>query len=273
MKCEVVFEQGDGAFEDGLLITDTTFGVFDGATGLWPTAPGARTGGQRAADLVRRTVDAHQGDLKGALLKANQHLRDAMVAEGVDLNNKLQLWSTTAAMVRISNDVCEWAQVGDSPVVFLYKDGTLDIFVEPVDHDQEWLVVWKKFADEGKRELKTNPQMRALLEQVRRKMNIDYGGISGEEFERFICCGEVPLSRVDTILIFTDGLRILEPDASRFSDIKSIIRLFKEGGLRRVHAEVRSIEARDPECIRFPRYKQHDDIAAIALSWTAKGAV
>jgi hypothetical protein len=269
MKCEAVFEQGDGSFEDAILITDTTFGVFDGATGLSPMPRGAtRTGGQRAADLVRRTVDAHEGDLKGALLKANQRLRDAMVEDGVDLNDKLQLWSTTAAVVRISNELCEWAQVGDSPVLFLYKDGASEIFVEPVDHDRETLILWKKFADEGRREIRTDPQMRAQLEHVRRKMNVDYGVISGEpEFETFLCCGEVPISRIDTVLIFTDGLRILADAASRFSDIPAIVELFKEGGLKRVHQQVRRIEAGDPECIRFPRYKRHDDIAAIALSF------
>lgn len=46
-----------------------------------------------------------------------------------------------------------------------------------------------------------------------------------------------------------------------------IARLFLEGGLDHVRNTIRTKEASDASGLRYPRFKPHDDIAAVAVSF------
>jgi hypothetical protein len=50
-------------------------------------------------------------------------------------------------------------------------------------------------------------------------------------------------------------------------DFNRFVEIFLEGGLERVKNYVRDLEKTDPECWKYPRYKQYDDIAAISISF------
>ena len=45
-------------------------------------------------------------------------------------------------------------------------------------------------------------------------------------------------------------------------------RLYLDGGLSAVFRQVRQLQSDDPECRRYPRFKCHDDIAAVALTFS-----
>ncbi len=109
--------------------------------------------------------------------------------------------------------------------------------------------------------------MRDQILKVRREMNISYGVLNGEpEAMDFLNHGRIELDGISDILLFTDGLFLprsmpwLDNDWSLFS------RLYREGGLENIRNYIRDLESRDPGCRVYPRFKIHDDIAAIAIS-------
>lgn len=98
--------------------------------------------------------------------------------------------------------------------------------------------------------------------------NITYGIVNGEEeFVRFIHKGEEILENVEHIVIFTDGLIIPKENPEDSDDFNTFVKLFLEGGLKSIRDYVRDLEKDDPECWKYPRYKQYDDIAAISISF------
>ena len=58
-----------------------------------------------------------------------------------------------------------------------------------------------------------------------------------------------------------------DPDAEEDWDYYG--RLYLEGGLDKMYDAVREKENSDPESIKYPRYKLHDDATAIAIDLSA----
>jgi hypothetical protein len=54
-------------------------------------------------------------------------------------------------------------------------------------------------------------------------------------------------------------------DPSAPDDLSGLVHWYLEGGLSNVRDRIREIEASDPNCWKYPRYKKSDDIAAIAI--------
>ncbi|MEX1300437.1 MAG: hypothetical protein AB1Z81_15665, partial [Desulfotignum sp.] len=73
------------------------------------------------------------------------------------------------------------------------------------------------------------------------------------------------LDQVSTVLLFTDGLSIPSEKPAKKKDFSSLVNLYRDLGLTGLKHRIRQIETTDPECRRFPRFKTHDDIAAIAI--------
>lgn len=51
---------------------------------------------------------------------------------------------------------------------------------------------------------------------------------------------------------------------------KKFVELFNQGGLGAIEAHVRQLEKSDPNCWQYPRYKTHDDLAAISITFGIK---
>ena len=128
------------------------------------------------------------------------------------------------------------------------------------------MTIWKQLATQKKekiRELIAEP-----LAKLRAKTNEAYGVLNGEEFaENFIKTGEEKLENVRHILLFTDGLMIPKADPTGKDDWKLFADLFMQGGLENMKNFVRNLQKDDPKCWKYPRYKQHDDISAISLTF------
>ena len=124
----------------------------------------------------------------------------------------------------------------------------------------------KKYAKEKRKNIRELVQEDVKINRDR--MNEEFGGINGEEkFLKFIKSGEEPLDRVKHIIIFTDGLIIPKENPDAADDFGKFVELFLDGGLKKVLKYVRDLERDDPECWKYPRYKQYDDIAAISISF------
>lgn len=263
---ETLLEQGSGRLnEDTLLAQDNLYGVFDGATSLNGTNyEHGLTGGYLAATLAAEVFAENDRPLVELAEKANRLIRQEMIAAGVEVCCKEELWSTSAAVVRLKEDSLEWCQTGDCVIRLIDHDGSSRLLVEPPDHDAETLQLWQQMTPEAR-----HPIHVALADKiidVRRRMNIDYGVLNGErEATDFVQSGTASLHGVMAILLYSDGLFIPHLLAERQQSQQMLTRLFLQGGLTAIRDHVRQLQLTDPACHLYPRFKTHDDISAIAI--------
>ena len=266
LQVEVVLEQGSAAInEDVLLQDDHLYGVFDGATSLHKeTYANGRTGGLLAAEAAALAFRSNGASLLDLAERANSLIKQAMIKRGIDLDRKENLWSTSAAVVRIQDDHLEWCQIGDCLILLLYDDGSYRLLADPPNHDMETLSLWKQH----------NPKpgecigelLAEQIRKVRQGMNVNYGVFNGEqEALRFLNSGTESLANVSDILLFTDGLSLPCANPEAGSDLSTLTSLYRQGGLIAIRDRIRELQLQDPTCHTYPRFKIHDDIGAIAI--------
>ncbi len=263
-----IFEKGSSSLnEDNLLIKKSIFGVFDGASSLtpWRDKKG-RSGAFLASFIAKNAFEKVDKPLLALAREANLRIRSEMEKAGIGISRKVNLWSTTCAAVKIGNNFFDWVQTGDSLILLIDEDNSYKLLVEDYDHDEEVLTLWKKLADKKMKNIREFLNEEVI--KIREKMNVTYGMINGEDSAlSFLNKGRESLKYIRHILLFTDGLFIPKESPKTKDDFNTFIRLFLEGGLAKVKRYVRSIEKSDPDCWKYPRYKQYDDIAAISLSF------
>lgn len=268
IKTEYIHEKGTGTLnEDTLSLNGTLFGVFDGATSLDKrTFDRNITGGYYASSIASEIFTKNNDSLINLTRKANSAIFEKMVEKGVNTSDKNSLWSTSAAVVKIENNCIHWVQTGDSLLLLVYEDGSYRLPVTGYDQDVETLMMWKELA--SKADGNIFDLLGNQIVKIRANMNVTYGVLNGEKtYADFLNSGTEPLDGVKHILLFTDGLSIpsLAPDTA--PDFDTFVSIFLDGGLVALKNHVRSLEASDPDCRTYPRFKCHDDIAAVALSF------
>lgn len=274
MDTQYILEKGTATFnEDSLVIQDNIFGVFDGATSLTAeTFHQGKTGGMIASQTAGSVFSRNHYPLRKLAREANREIMDQMVRNGVNISRKENLWSTCAAVVRIKNQTLEWVQTGDAVIILVYKDGSHKVLAAGVDHDYETLTLWKELVQERA----VNPELglsvlknalRPQIKKVRLGMNLTYGVLNGEtQAERFLNQGLESLNSVRDILLFTDGLSIPKETPEKHKDYTPLVDAYRALGLNGLKHDIRCKEEQDPLCLAFPRFKCHDDIAAIAIT-------
>jgi serine/threonine protein phosphatase PrpC len=261
IKVEHILEQGSGARNEDYLIMDhNIFGVFDGATSLTDACfEGGQSGGCMASSIAGQVFLRNHHPLIRLGTEANDSIRTHMEQHQVDLSQRCGLWSTSAAVVRLKNGKIEWFQTGDSQVVFIDRNGGFKIAARREDHDFPTL---SKIKEKGRH----HPEVRKLVETVRLDMNRRYGVLNGEKgAENFFRTGVEPCRDIKTVLLFTDGLDVPCQTPAKYKDFSCLVNMACELGLDGLRDHVRCQEAADPDMALYPRFKKHDDIAAIAI--------
>lgn len=267
MEINSIFNPGVSD-EDAILLDDNIFGVFDGAkaNNLEYMSPEGKTGGQLAAEIVCDTFSKNEGSLSELALEATQAIQKAMDSAGVDSSDKANRWNSGAAIVRVNEDTFEWLNVSDCLILVIFNDGSFKLLVTDYDHDERELVAWKKLAERKVKDPRIDLHESFL--ETRRKANITWSSFNGEEAVMdHLNSGEESLEHVKHIVLLTDGLIIPKKDPTHPDDFDTFVKLFLEGGLKHVLQYVRTIEKADPNCWEYPRFKVHDDITAISLSF------
>jgi serine/threonine protein phosphatase PrpC len=262
IKVEHIFEKGSGQLnEDSLVIGDTLFGVFDGATSLDKGVfEGGQTGGMIAARAASHEFSKNHFPLDQLGIRANQAIRSKMIDQNLDMANRHLLWSTCAAVIRIHESHLEWFQTGDAHILLFYKDGAFRVLADPRDHDYETLTLLKT------ENFNFNAAIKDQIKKVRSQMNQSYGVLNGEpEALNFAQKGFESLEDVTSVLLFTDGLQLPSTTPTHTKNFDRLALKFQEEGLTGVKESIRKIESQDPDIRRYPRFKCHDDIAAIAV--------
>ncbi len=269
VNIEHILEKGSGNVnEDRLVISDNLFGVFDGSTSLAdspsprPERSMSHTGGSMAASIAQKTFASNHYPLIDLGRTANTAILEKMKHSSVRINCPDQIWSTSAAVVRIKGRDLEWFQAGDSNILVIYEDGSHKILAECDDHDFETLTMMKAAKDKTL----DNPILKRQVLKVRAGMNKKYGVLNGDPAAMgFVTGGILCLDRVETILLFTDGLTLPTAVPARRKCFSSLAHTFQKLGLKGLHKKIRTLEKGDPDRRKFPRFKRHDDIATIAL--------
>ena len=269
-KIDWLYKKGSGTLnEDAYFLSDEIYGVFDGATALNESLyEGGKTGGYLASRLACEAFRANDAPLLKLTHRANRRILAAMQEKGVDLRHKENLWCTSLAVVRIGRRDFEWVQSGDSLILTIDNEQRYQVLVPDPEHDLETLCMWRDMTARGTRAI-----FESLKEQiiaVRRRMNVTYGAINGEsEALDFISRGRGSLAGIRHILLFTDGLFIPQENPQNGHRFDILVEHFLKGGLEAVYRQVHRLQIRDPLCHRYPRFKAHDDIAAVAISKAA----
>ncbi|WP_421899544.1 protein phosphatase 2C domain-containing protein [Maridesulfovibrio sp.] len=267
MQVESIIEHGTGIInEDCLIMEDNLFGVFDGATSLTSeTYENGHTGGFLASNLAGEEFRKNHGTMKELAKRANRVIRQEMAQRNVNLSSKKALWSTSAAVVRIKDNMLEWAQIGDCRIVCIYESGEFEFLCQCPDQDLETLTIWKEVGSET--EAPIGEALHEQIAKVRCRMNLDYGVFNGEpEAINFLQTGNHDLTGVRNVLLFTDGLLMPNEKPWEERDYNDHVDLFRQSGLKGLRDHIRSIEATDLGCRTYPRFKTHDDIAAVAIN-------
>ncbi|MDY0361756.1 MAG: protein phosphatase 2C domain-containing protein [Desulforegulaceae bacterium] len=265
-KISHILEKGTGKLnEDAVSINGSVFGVFDGATSLDKKIfENGLTGGFIASNTAKNIFLNKKGSLKDLANKANKSIYNKMTENYVDTSDKSNLWSTSAAVVKIDKNTLNWIQIGDSLILIIYKDGSYKIPVTDFDHDLETLTMWKNISHKTDKSIME--ELETQIIKVRKRMNIDYGVLNGEkEFSSFLKSGTEDLQSIDSILLFTDGLFIPSENPGE-NNFDKMIELFNKGGLENIRDYIRNKEKKDPYCKKYPRFKTHDDIGAVCLN-------
>ncbi|UZP65979.1 protein phosphatase 2C domain-containing protein [Desulfovibrio mangrovi] len=264
---ESVLEQGSGALnEDALLDQGPVFAVFDGASSLCGCSYEGGTGAWWASQLAREAFAScthAELSLKDVALLANSAIEERMQTMGVDTDIPLNRWSASMAAFRIAGDSLEFVQIGDSLILCITDDG----FFLPapyVNHDRETLCQWKRLCATGEQDVRSALHERIC--SVRADMNRTYGALNGEAcVEHFLQHGTVPLAGVRQVVAFTDGLHLPSAHPEKEADFTPAVNLLRTGGLEHLRSHIRQMESGDQCCRIYPRFKQHDDIAAVAV--------
>ena len=267
MKYEYIHDKGVGLVnEDAWFASDNMFGVFDGATGLkkFVNSDG-KTGGYLAANIAKETFLSSKGSLIESLELANENIATAMKNAAIDMTDKMKLWVTSLAIVEIDDNKMEWVQIGDCLILLINKDGSHRLLINDYDHDQETLLMWHALAQKGVKDIRK--ELNDQLIKKRRELGITYGALDGEQnVLKFMNAGVEDLANVEHILLFTDGLFVPKTDPREDDDFDTFTKIFAESGLLGIQEHVRSLEKTDPHIQKYPRFKMHDDIAAIAIT-------
>jgi serine/threonine protein phosphatase PrpC len=265
---ETLLEKGSSELNEDVLLQDgNLFGVFDGATSLGKSClPAGLTGGLLAAQIAADAFQHGGHDLYRAAENANCLINDAIRRNNISQDGRHLLWSTSAAVIRVDTNHFDYCQTGDSLILLIHEDGGYRQLTPETDHDRETLDLWKKSDPSSGAAI--HDVLSDQIREVRLQMNISYGVLNGEpEAMHFINHGREELDGVSAILIFTDGLFIPREHLQQQSDWDSFVGLYRQGGLRKIRDHVRSLQRQDPICRRYPRFKPHDDIAAVAVTW------
>lgn len=264
--CSILEKGSSDINEDVLLQEANMFGVFDGATSLASCRfQDGLTGGLLAARTAAQSFMADECALDELAKRANHRIGQMQSNYNDGLQDRYKLWSTSCAVVRLIGNRLEYCQTGDALIVFIFKNGTYRVITPDIDIDGKTLQLWK--------EMQVAPDVRiqdALADQilkVRLEMNIRYGVLNGEpEALDFISHGYEDLTDVSDILLFTDGLHIPRENPLKEHDWPLFVETYRRGGLQAVRDYVRHLQRQDTGCRLYPRFKIHDDIAAVSIS-------
>lgn len=247
----------EGSAEDRLFITDRAVVVLDGATSHDPDYPSAHEYVDSLGDELCRHLSSSSA-LSDILATAIES-----TAERLCLHPGGRAPSSTVAIVRTEADMVETLVLGDSSVVIGFSDGTQDVIsderLDALDFRESQLYREHLQAGHG-----YNSDHFAVLRSLQRKQrqhrNKHHGYWIAEAdpaAAHHSITRSYPADRVNWAVLATDGA--VEPLRPLHVSWEEVARL-DDHGIAQLLVRTHQWEAdTDPEGIRLPRSKRHDD--------------
>ena len=255
------------ANQDHAVVVDGAVAVLDGATSWLPQEPG------RDGEWFARTLGAA---LAARLPGHGSTLPDLLAAALAEVRDRFGLvrgrspWSTVS-VVRWDGDVVEALAVGDSPVVVRTTSGAVDVLhdrrLEPTAPAER-----AAFRDHLRAGHGFDDAFGALLGAVqaveRSTRNVPGGFWVAEtdpEAARQALTTSWPSRDVATVAVLTDGAAagVLEYGTQ---DWAGLLDLAAARGPAAVVDAVHAVEQADPDGVRLPRTKRHDDKTLVVVT-------
>lgn len=274
-------DRGNAVNEDFVRSTARYGIVIDGATGLAgaPLFAGrfgsnaqwfSHTVGAGACAALDAGASAEEA-LGGAVAAAREELEDAAGCPLAQMDSD-SVPSATLALVVVSGEAVELCGLGDSPLVAVLRDGSTFFSTDEVLEglDAEALRASCERAAASGRAL-SGAEKRALVDDVildhRRLRNteggywcLDPSGVGLAHLRR----ATLPRSEVVAAAGMSDGMwRAF--GLFGLVDAASELPALSVGRVRELVAELRALEARDPDYVRYPRLKRSDDASVFWL--------
>ncbi|UDF02863.1 protein phosphatase 2C domain-containing protein [Asticcacaulis sp. AND118] len=257
--------------EDALGASGDAVWLLDGATSLGPSRLEGISDAAWFAHTVSHNLEAKTGSIRDRLSAAIGEARTVYEASGPLPEEPWAMPSAGAAMVRRDGDELELGVLGDVKVWLIAANGAVTALsggevLEALDAAAlEQLVALR--AEQGPIGLKAaRLQLDPLLRENRAKMNteggywvlsLDDACLDGMEVTR------VPAAQARYVLMATDGFYDLwgaygVPFTEVFEGLIS-------GRGEALTQALRDIERADPEGLRYPRFKPHDDASWVLI--------
>jgi hypothetical protein len=249
--------------------------IFDGVTGI--NGQNYLPGGSDAAWLVDK-ANAHLQELAALDLPLKDILARLVkaligdwqdLAPGLDLPPDYDPPASCLILVKRYGDCWQSVRLGDSCLLTEQADGRHSFTVtSPNNEFDHWLsqAVKQKRA-QGQHDIKAllaefRPEL--IASRLARNSPDGYGILEARsvvlEYPEY-----KDLGQVKSILLCTDGFYRAVDHYHQFSDIQLLDACKTDGGVGAVMKKLREVEASDPDCSKYERFKPADDATAVML--------
>jgi serine/threonine protein phosphatase PrpC len=283
MKVTTLSVKGSNAWNEDAWVSNEVnrlYGVIDGATSLVPfVGRKGETGGVLASRIIEgylNRVDLHAvtqaQDLLQLLVEANDLLRSEMERNGIAIDQKAELWSACAVLVRINQQWIDYAHAGDCMLMAYYDDGTIRVVThDQLEHiDQLTLDRWADGVAAGivqRDELWAHTKPQIIKGRNLANSPGGYAVLNGDpELANYAEYGRISSVGIKALLLVSDGLYAPKAANSLRTDgaVELALRV-RDMGLQQYMDWLIELEESDPECVQYPRVKMSDDKTALYI--------
>jgi hypothetical protein len=259
----------------------TAVWVMDGATGLGDEQllPGVSDAAwlvQHVDAFLRAHADDASLDMTELFAGAIEDVRMTYQHSKLrDAQARYELPSAGIVFVRCASNGIEYARLGDCTGVFALANRLVSMSRSRL-HSLDEQVLDKMRAPQRQGVQDYASLRRAIRDDLRANRNLANvaGGywVLGIEPEaaNHMETGAIALERPATALLMSDGFYRVVDTFHVIAD-NQLVAWAMDEGLAAILAAVRHLEARDADCIRYPRFKPQDDATALLFESEAHG--
>jgi hypothetical protein len=261
--------------------------IADGGTALssLTTAPAEKFDGlfaaNTAAEGLKKGFSVYDSSIS-LLLAANDEIGMRLKENGIDPDKTPSEFLPTCGgasliLVKRKIDKTEVSQTGDTAVLVIFKNDTVKVAVNQ-SINREDIKAYNLAREISKskhiniKDALNDPRVASMLILGRHKENMPegYGALNGKSgVLKYVKSRIFKTSEISQIIALTDGMVPPQPrfdGAPDWSEVaKQIINLGPE---RFYQKKVFEVKESDPELVKFPRFKIHDDATMLGIKFT-----
>jgi serine/threonine protein phosphatase PrpC len=260
--------------EDSFAFAPSAAAVFDGATGLGERLMPGPSDAEWIAQFGARRFRAHAESGEG-------HIRDWLRAAAADAEKSFralrkrppvenyEIAYASAVMATLKDGALHALWFGDCAALLLTEKGALAFLGDTMDKRESERARVERLVKPGAR----GPAAKGVREEFLPALRAARNCVNTADEWLFApdaaCADHAKEARVavkpgSRVLLASDGFLALASDYERYTP-EALFTAAEGQGLATLAGELRSIEAADPDGVRFPRFKRSDDATALLL--------